>query len=708
MIFSGVLPMTDRRDDEHPTTATTVTDFEVAKARVREKAEQAKKHDPLEKARHCLSMAIDQAGDDPAALLEPDALAAWQLLLEKHPADAFRFRQQVDALPNAPTKMLDRALRKSVPKMPEEFSSIADQLIAMVRENAELFHDTAGEPFATFEQEGHRETWALKSSGFRDWCAYSFYKVQGETPSDRALSDALTALSGVARYEGAEYPVWLRCAVSDRRYYLDMADSTWRVIEIDASGWRIRTDSPVRFRRTRAMRPLPEPTPGGDFCLLWQYANVPSVARTLLIAALLEGLRPETAFLVIELCGPQGSGKSWVTELLRTLLDPNAVPLRAAPKTAEDIHVAAHNNWVVVFNNLSHASAAMQDALCTLATGGGFATRKFYANDEESLIESKRLVILNGIGAVTTQQDLLDRVLRIELPEMENRRRESELRSAFTQNYPAILGGLLDLFVRVLKILPTIQLDQIPRMADYAHLGVAVHRALNDSRSFNTLYAEIRESAVVAALDSSPVAGAVQGFIEQNPQGFEGTVKDLKARLEDFRTGGEGWPMSPKGLGDTLRRLAPALKLVGIRIHFDPTRHRDGVHVWVSRILRSAENSQNQVHEVHEVHPIPPSTPLQTQSGEHGEHGERVKNSFPPKVKIPEPPVSSESRNLTGDSAALWEVLKLYQGAERTTALARKLGWGTERLMYAAMELREQGLAEINGEMIKPTQGGVA
>lgn len=46
--------MTDRRDDEHPTTATTVTDFEVAKARVREKAEQAKKHDPLEKARHCL------------------------------------------------------------------------------------------------------------------------------------------------------------------------------------------------------------------------------------------------------------------------------------------------------------------------------------------------------------------------------------------------------------------------------------------------------------------------------------------------------------------------------------------------------------------------------------------------------------------------------------------------------------------------------
>ncbi|HRY14343.1 MAG TPA: hypothetical protein P5330_00540 [Candidatus Competibacteraceae bacterium] len=696
--------MTDRRDDEHPTSVpNAVTDFETAKARVREKAEQAKKHDPLEKARHCLQTALERASDDPAVLLETDALTAWQLLLEKHPADAFRFRQQVDALPNAPTKALDRALRKSVPRITEEFSSISDQLIVMVRDNAELFHDTAGEPFATFEQEGHRETWALKSSGFRDWCAYSYYKMQGETPSDRALSDALTALSGVARYEGSEYSVWLRCAVNDDHYYLDMADSAWRVIEIDAKGWRIRTESPIRFRRTRAMRPLPEPTAGGDLGLLWQYANVPSNARTLLVTALLEGLRPETAFPVIELCGPQGSGKSWVTELLRTLLDPNAVPLRAAPKTAEDIHVSAHNNWLVVFNNLSHASAGMQDALCTLATGGGFATRKFYANDEESLIESKRLVILNGIGAVTTQQDLLDRVLRIELPEMEHRRRESDLRNAFAQDYPAILGGLLDLFVQVLKVLPTIQLDQIPRMADYAHLGTAVHHALHDTRSFNTLYAEARESAVVAALDSSPVAGALQGFIEKNPQGFAGTVKDLKARLEDFRTDGEGWPMSAKGLGDSLRRLAPALKLVGIRVAFDPARRMDGIHVRVGKILTRAGNSQHEVHHVHEVHGNPPSEPQKSGKHEHHELDEHVVATFPQETKISEPRIPCQLLNLTDDAAKLWEeALKLVRGSERPALLARKLGWNESRVIFAVQELEKRGLARQTGDLVKP------
>jgi hypothetical protein len=51
----------------------------------------------------------------------------------------------------------------------------------------------------------------------------------------------------------------------------------------------------------------------------------------------------------------------------------------------------------------------LSDALCTIATGGGQAGRQFYTNGEEHIIEAHNPVVLNGIGAVITRADLLDR-----------------------------------------------------------------------------------------------------------------------------------------------------------------------------------------------------------------------------------------------------------------------------------------------------------
>jgi hypothetical protein len=42
----------------------------------------------------------------------------------------------------------------------------------------------------------------------------------------------------------------LRAAKFGGKIYLDIGDPEWQAIEIDASGWRMIQDSPVRFRRT--------------------------------------------------------------------------------------------------------------------------------------------------------------------------------------------------------------------------------------------------------------------------------------------------------------------------------------------------------------------------------------------------------------------------------------------------------------------------
>ena len=59
-------------------------------------------------------------------------------------------------------------------------------------------------------------------------------------------------------------PRIVRVAGHGDKLYLDLANASWQAVEIDAAGWRIVEPCPVRFRRAKAMMPLPTPTAGGD------------------------------------------------------------------------------------------------------------------------------------------------------------------------------------------------------------------------------------------------------------------------------------------------------------------------------------------------------------------------------------------------------------------------------------------------------------
>ncbi|MBF0188207.1 MAG: hypothetical protein HQL50_09825 [Magnetococcales bacterium] len=304
------------------------------------------------------------------------------------------------------------------------------------------------------------------------------------------------------------------------------------------------------------------------------------------MAWFLESVRPDTPKPVLELVGEQGCGKSDTQSRLRDLIDPNDVNLRAAPRKVEDIFVGASNNWMFSLNNLSRLTAEQQDAFCTLSTGGGHASRQLYTNADESVIEVKRPVMLNGISDLATAQDLVDRTLRIELPVIKHRRRVTDMEAEFEKNRGRILGGLLDLFVKSLGHLPLVSLDHLPRMADFATLGEAMLNAMNrEPGTFSRLYQEKREQSIIHALDASPVARAVQEFMENRLTPFTGTVKELLCKLAEYRYGSDGWPRSAKGLSNSLRRHAPALRVVGVSIAFESRRRRDGYHITVDHIV---------------------------------------------------------------------------------------------------------------------------
>ena len=255
----------------------------------------------------------------------------------------------------------------------------------------------------------------------------------------------MNVIEAKAHFDGPERPVSIRVGGLDGRLYLDLGDNEWRAVEIDTIGWRVIDKPPVRFRRAAGMQPLPMPAPGGSIATLRSFLNVKSDTDfVLVIAWALAVLRDHGPYPVIVLSGEQGSAKSTFSAILRALLDPNTAPLRALPREDRDLFIAASNGHVLAFDNVSGLPAWISDTLCRLATGGGFAVRQLYTDQDEVLFDAARPMILNGIEDIVTRTDLADRAVFLTLepiPE-EHRRPEAELWAAFeADSFRACLGS---------------------------------------------------------------------------------------------------------------------------------------------------------------------------------------------------------------------------------------------------------------------------
>lgn len=445
--------------------------------------------------------------------------------------------------------------------------SKTDLLVKFVKERFNLLHDKNGETYACDLHTG--EVRRLGARQFRDRVTAGFYEVSEAAVREQSWREALSTLQALARFEGSPQEVHIRIGGRNGRYWIDLCQpGNSRAVEIDAAGWRIVERAPVLFVRGEAMQPLPDPIHGSSIEPLWNIANIPEAQRLLVLAWLVDSMRPDTPYPGLELVGEQGSGKSTTAEALRRLIDPSGCNLRGAPKTVEDIFVAAGQNHAVCYENVSHLAGPMQDALAILSTGGGFAKRQLYTDGEEHVISVRRPWIVNGISVSVTQQDLVDRVISVECPVIAARQSSSQQWQAFERDLPGILGALFELAVGALRELPNVSLplEDRPRLVEYVLLGMALTKATGAQPSeFLEQFKATRAETVARTLDASPVATAVLDLIDANPSGIEANVKDILMRLESYKPpGAEAWPRTPKGLGDALRRASPALRQLGV------------------------------------------------------------------------------------------------------------------------------------------------
>jgi hypothetical protein len=506
-----------------------------------------------EEIRDPLDGLVGKAAADPGAPFAPEVL---ERLAALRTDDRAAFEALRARLKRAGCRVtaLDEAIAEETGGAGGRGPTQADILIELAQ-TAELFHAPDGTGFADLVINGHRETWPIRGKGFRRWLARRCFEATQGAPSSESLQSALNVIEAKAHFDAPEREVHVRVGGFDGRLYLDLADDGWRAIEIDTDGWRVVDSPPVRFRRAAGMQPLPVPLDGGSVGTLRSFLNVQTDADFVLaVVWALAVLRDRGPYPVLVLRGEQGSAKSTFSAILRALLDPNTAPLRALPREDRDLFIAASNGHVLAFDNVSGLPAWISDTLCRLATGGGFAVRQLYTDQDEVLFDAARPVILNGIEDIVTRPDLADRAVFLTLqpiPE-ERRRPEQELWAAFEEKRPRILGALLDAVVRGLRMLPETRLERLPRMADFALWATACETALWPAGTFWTAYRGNRDEVVEDVIDADPVAAAVRAIMATRTE-WAGTASDLLGALGEAAGGGAAQEQGVAGLAPDAR-----------------------------------------------------------------------------------------------------------------------------------------------------------
>ncbi len=444
----------------------------------------------------------------------------------------------------------------------------AQRLVAAAREKWDLFH-YRGEPFAVLPS---GRVVRLRSGDAEDALCSLAYAELLTVPGENTISTVARTLAVIARERGPEVPVFVRVGEHGGAVYVDGHD--W-VAEVTATGWQLVDSAPCYFLQPTGALPLLQPTAGGNVDALREYLPLIDANNWLLLKSwLLQALLPSGPYPVLLLCGEQGTGKSTVARMLRAVVDPHEAPLSGAVESGRDLFVLAGHHHVVALDNLSRVPGDLSDALCVLATGGAWQTRKLYTDGDLAILKACRPVVITSIVDVATRPDLLDRSLRVELAPIPDTKRkpEADLWGAFRDALPEILGGLLDDLVRCLARRDAVQVEALPRMADFTRNAIAAYG--DDAGA--AIMAAVADAATVA-LDGNPVAEAVERFATWD--GWTGTASELLRELRPYFPDDAKQPQNASALGRTLRRLAPSLRKRGIDVTWEKDKVSRKIHV---------------------------------------------------------------------------------------------------------------------------------
>ncbi|HYP28540.1 MAG TPA: hypothetical protein VE262_17645 [Blastocatellia bacterium] len=457
--------------------------------------------------------------------------------------------------------------------------SVADRLIEYaLLENPLLFIDQFGQPHVLIENKPLPLT-----SRCYTWLRRLMWQNEHRIVSSDVLAQIAGTLAAMAETSDHHLTLHVRSAQIEDALLVELQPG--KVVRVDAKGWAIDDAGNTVFRQFANMRKMPMPEPGGSLDTLLDLLSLRDERdKRLLVAYVVTGLLSEVPRPILLTTGPMGSGKTTLNRIIKRILDPTAPEtMRLDPRDA--LQKASHCA-VMLCDNLSGLSGWQVDILCRLVTGEGDSKRVLYTDDDDFIVEMKRLVLLNGINPPADRPDFLDRALCIDLDRITDtrRREEGDLLKTFERDHAKWLGCIFDLLSAAMRLRDNLHLSRSPRLADWGRWAAAVYEAAGwgTSKFMSDWWGNV-ESQQSVVLDSSLLAQTVILLIDECGE-WQGSPSRLLESLitiaiEKLKTDPKRDPRFPRTadwLWRRLREILPLLTANGVAVLRNPRgRTRD-------------------------------------------------------------------------------------------------------------------------------------
>lgn len=484
---------------------------------------------------------------------------------------------------------------KQSPEEPESSQAVkpskAELVLSLVADNcSQLFTDEYDVPHAAITVNDHVEVLSIRSRRFKNWIARTIYKEAVMVVDSQTIKDVIGVLSAKAEFEGERKTLNLRVASFDNKWYYDLTNNKWEFVELSSDGWKL-VSKLVMFRRFGQLpQVIPSTTyPPDIFDRFMNLLNIKGDENRLLLKCyIISMFIPGVPKVILMLHGEQGSAKTTLEELIKTLVDPSIVKTFAFPKDINEFIQQLAHNYVTFYDNISTIRDWISDLLCRAVTGSGFSKRVLYTDDDDFIYSLKRCVGFNGINLGATKADLLDRGLIIQLERVtkDKWRKIENIWKEFEELRPQLLGYIFDILFTVLAWKEegkTLNLT-LSRMADWTEYSEMISRAMGhkDGEFLNAYYNNL-ELQTEEVLESSPVALALIDFVaalEEKSHSDSATkwlsLLEIRANLLGINTKSKFWPKSANRLSHKLRELVTTLREIGVTIEWstDPATKR--------------------------------------------------------------------------------------------------------------------------------------
>ncbi len=452
-------------------------------------------------------------------------------------------------------------------------SSVPKRLVDFARQNYRFGQNEEKEAFAVPLQGPNLAMFlsATEGGGFKSRLARDFLKSDMAFPGKHCVGDAINVLLADCADAKPE-PCYRRVAPHPGGgIVIDLGGPDGKVVIVspnDSAGWQIASRSPVLFSRTALIGPMPDPVAGGSLNEIQRLFDLTDRQWALVLGWMLAAFDRELPHPILAIFGPAGAGKSCLAKLLVRLCDPSPSPLRSAPDSEKDWHIAASSGWVYAIDNVSDLKAWLSEALCKASTGDARVVRGLFTDKGLSVTKLRLPVILTSIEAGSLRADFGDRLVMLELPRRDRTMTERHIEALIAKRLPAWHG---DMFTALAKTLaaragakPT---TQSVRMADFMHL-LRCADAAGVTVDAERAYRENTQDTAREVGDGDELVAAITKLLQETPDArWHGTatqlLRDLNASLGDEKP--PEWPKLPNTLSRRLKRVEPVLRDCGVR-----------------------------------------------------------------------------------------------------------------------------------------------